>query len=321
MVRAGDHNELISTYLDNGIASIGWPALGDPTRFITKEEMILCANEKYDERKPSTRLSQMSQLWRFMHEIEIGDTILSYSKEKREYIIGTVTKPHFYNVNVGNFNYPNHISVEWQAQTISRDQLTSSSKNTLGSTLTIFRADSVANDFLKLLNEPETTLPDTPPDDSIDLLEEFEGKAKSMISDKIDSLDPWEIQEVIGGLLQAMNYNVRVSPKGPDGGVDVIAFKDAFGFEKPIIKVQVKHRKSTAGSPEIQQLLGANPRVGNSLFVSTGGFSNQALAVAKQEGVKTIDLDELVDLIIQWYDKMPNETRALLPLKKIYIPE
>lgn len=321
VVRAGDHNELISTYLDNGIASIGWPALGDPTRFTTKEEMILCANEKYDERKPSTRLSQMSQLWRFMHEIEIGDTILSYSKEKREYIIGTVTKSHFYNVNVGNFNYPNHISVDWRAQTISRDQLTSSSKNTLGSTLTIFRADSVANDFLKLLNEPETTLPDTPPDDSIDLLEELEGKAKSMISDKIDSLDPWEIQEVIGGLLQAMNYNVRVSPKGPDGGVGVLAFKDAFGFEKPIIKVQVKHRKSTAGSPEIQQLLGANPRVGNSLFVSTGGFSNQALAVAKQEVVKTIDLDELVELIIQWYDKMPNETRALLPLKKIYIPE
>lgn len=119
MVRAGDHNELISTYIDNKIASIGWPALGDPTKFNTKEEMILCANEKYEERKPSTRLSQMSQLWRFMHEIEVGDTVLSYSKEKREYIIGTVTKSHFYNVNVGNYKYPNHIGVDWQTQTIS----------------------------------------------------------------------------------------------------------------------------------------------------------------------------------------------------------
>ncbi len=319
MVRAGDNNELIDTYLNNGIASIGWPALGNPQRFKSKEEMIRYADEKYEERKPATRLSQMSQLWRFINEIEVGDKVLSYSKEKREYIIGTVTKTHFNDTTIGNLNYPNHISVDWQKEKVSRDQLTPSSKNTLGSTLTIFRADSVANEFTQKISGVQQNIAPITNDDSF--LEEFEGKAISMISDKIDLLDPWQIQEVIGGLLQAMNYNVRVSPKGPDGGVDVLAYKDSFGFEKPIIKVQVKHRKSTAGSPEVQQLLGANPREGNSLFVSTGGFSNQALAVAKQEGVKTLDLEELVELIIQWYDKMPNETRALLPLKKIYIPE
>lgn len=319
MVRAGDNNELIDTYLEKGIASIGWPALGDPQRFNSKEEMIQYANEKYEERKPATRLSQMSQLWRFINEIEVGDSILSYSKEKRDYIIGTVTKTHYFDINKGNINYPNHISVDWKEERISRDQLSPSSRNTLGSTLTIFRADSVASEFTQMINGKPNIVHTAPTDDPF--LEEFEGKAKSMISDKIDLLDPWQIQEVVGGLLQAMKYNVRVSPKGPDGGVDVLAFKDAFGFEKPIIKVQVKHRKSTSGSPEIQQLLGANPREGNSLFVSTGGFSNQALAVAKQEGVKTVDLEELVELIIQWYDKMPNEVRALLPLKKIYIPE
>lgn len=33
-----------------------------------------------------------------------------------------------------------------------------------------------------------------------------------------------------------------------DGGVDVLAHKDAFGFENPIIKEQVKHRKLTASA-------------------------------------------------------------------------
>jgi restriction system protein len=79
-----------------------------------------------------------------------------------------------------------------------------------------------------------------------------------MIQDKVDKLDSWQLQELIGGLLRAMEFNDQVSPKGPDVGVDVLAYKDAFGFEKPIIKVQVKHRKSSAGAPEIQQLLGAN---------------------------------------------------------------
>lgn len=118
-----------------------------------------------------------------------------------------------------------------------------------------------------------------------------------------------------------MKYNVRISPKGPDGGVDILAYKDAFGFEQPIIKVQVKLRKSTAGSPEIQQLLGANPLKANCLFVSTGGFTSQAMIVARQNSVKLIDLEELVQLIIEWYELMPNDTRALLPLQKMYMPE
>ena len=142
-----------------------------------------------------------------------------------------------------------------------------------------------------------------------------------MIEDKVDKLDPWQMQVLVGGLLQAMKYNVRISPKGPDGGVDILAYKDDFGFEKPIIKVQVRHRKSSASSPEIQQLLGANPLEANCLFVSTGGFTSHAEAVAKHNSVKFLDLEQLVQLIVQWYEHMPNDARALLPLKKMYVPE
>ena len=42
--------------------------------------------------------------------------------------------------------------------------------------------------------------------------------------------------------------------------------------------------------------------------------------VAKHNGVKTIDLTELVQLVLQWYEDLPVETKALLPLKKIYVP-
>ncbi|AMQ07796.1 hypothetical protein AZE41_18640 [Sporosarcina psychrophila] len=50
-----------------------------------------------------------------------------------------------------------------------------------------------------------------------------------------------------------------MSPKGPDGGVEILAFNDAFGFEKPFIKAKVKHWKASATAPEVQPLLGANP--------------------------------------------------------------
>ena len=324
MVRAGDNNELIPTWLRQQIVSIGWPDLGNPQYFNTKEQLLSKADSVYPEEKPQTRNSWVSQVWRFSREIEIGDRIISYSKEKREYIIGDVTEAHYYD-DVNDNPYPNTLKIKWESKTIERDKLSQAAKNSLGSVLTVFRVDQWGSEIEGLLHNPSLnnlTLPEnTPEDDEAVVIEDLKSKARLMIEDKVDKLDPWRMQDLVGGLLQAMKYNVKISPKGPDGGVDILAYKDAFGFEQPIIKVQVKHRKSTAGAPEIQQLLGANPLKANCLFVSTGGFTSQATIVAKQNGVKLIDLEELVQLIIEWYEMMPNDTRALLPLQKMYVPE
>jgi restriction system protein len=43
--------------------------------------------------------------------------------------------------------------------------------------------------------------------------------------------------------------------------------------------------------------------------------------VAKHNAVRLVDLEELVKLIEEWYEKIPGEIKALLPLKKIYVPE
>lgn len=157
-------------------------------------------------------------------------------------------------------------------------------------------------------------------DDAITDNSDFIQQAMTLLEDAIDILDAWQMQDLVGGLLEAMGYQVRISPKGRDGGVDIIAHRDAFGFEKPIIKVQVKHRNMAAGGPEVQQLLGANPIGASSLFVSTGGFTSQAKAVAQQHNVKLVNLTELVDLVVDWYEKMTGEKQALLPLKKVYVP-
>jgi len=108
--------------------------------------------------------------------------------------------------------------------------------------------------------------------------------------------------------------------KGPDGGVDVLAHRDAFGFEKPIIMVQVKHRNSSSNGAEVQQLLGANPMDASSIFVSTGGYTASARTVAQQNGVKLLDLSELVQYVCEWYEKLPIASQQLVPLQKVYVP-
>jgi restriction system protein len=320
MIRAGDFNELIPVWKKEGIASIGWPQLGNPKHYRTKEDMLKKANEVYQEHKPSTRRSWVSQVWRFSTEIKKGDRVITYSKELREYLVGTVTETHFFDNAIGNPNYPNHIRVDWESNTVERDLLSQAAKNSLGSVLTVFRVDQWANEIEQYIEHPFLES-DRKATDEDELKEDLVGKALVMIEDKVDQLDPWEMQGLVGGLLEAMNYNVRISPKGPDGGVDILAHKDAFGFEKPVVKVQVKHRKSAASAPEVQQLLGANPIDANCLFVSTGGFTSQAEAVAKHNSVRLVDLEELVRLIVEWYEKMPSDKRALLPLQKVYVPE
>ena len=322
MVRAGDNNELISEWLAKETASIGWRELGNPRRFRDRDQLIAESHRVYAEAKPRSRIQGASQVWRFANEITVNDRIITYERNTREYLIGTVIEEHRFDPTAISEYYPNVIGVKWEARRISRDLLSQKAKNSLGSIRTVFRVDPYGPEFDQVLagNEPLTTDDgDGEPEEDASN-EDFAQQAITMVEDQVDNLDPWEMQELVAGLLRAMGYQIRVSTPGPDGGVDVLAYKDAFGFERPIIKVQVKHRGSSTSAPEVQQLLGANPIDANSIFVSTGGFTSAAVSVARQNGVRLIDLSELVNLILTWYESMPNETKSLLPLRKVYVP-
>ncbi|HXL05128.1 MAG TPA: restriction endonuclease [Bacillota bacterium] len=323
MVRAGG-GELIPQWVEKGKASVGWSALGNPQRFQERKQLIQESHKVYSDLRPGARIQAGSQIWRFANEIKVGDRIVTYDKDAREYILGTVTHEHHFDPTVISDYYPNVIGVKWEKQRVPRDSLSQKAKNSLGGIATVFRVDAWGSEFEQLLaGDGPIVSPDT--DDLIDSdedtsHEDFAQQATSMVEDEVSKLDPWAMQDLVAGLLQAMGYQVRVSPPGPDGGIDVLAHKDAFGFEKPIIKVQVKHRKSTTGAPEIQQLLGANPISANSIFVSTGGFTQAAVSTAKHDGVRLVDLSELVELILKWYEHLPSEKKSLLPLRKLYVP-
>lgn len=86
--------------------------------------------------------------------------------------------------------------------------------------------------------------------------DELIAQAKVMVEDAVDRLDPWEIQGLVAGLLRAMGYQAFVSPPGPNGGVDVIAHRGAFGFEKSVIKVPIKSPQGGNGSSGSSAVIG-----------------------------------------------------------------
>lgn len=152
-------------------------------------------------------------------------------------------------------------------------------------------------------------------------LEELEERAFTGIREYIRRKNPYEFQDLVAALLRAMEYYTPfVAPRGKDGGVDVIAYVDPLGAKTPRIKVQVKHYPDNPiGVKEIRSLVGILRDGDIGLFITSGTFSPSARQEASmsKEYVKLIDGDEFIILWQQYYHKMTDEDKNMLPLKNI----
>jgi restriction system protein len=152
-------------------------------------------------------------------------------------------------------------------------------------------------------------------------LEEAEESAWAQIESYLTSMNPFDFQNLVAGLLWAMGYHVAwVAPPGPDGGVDVIAQADPLGISGPRIKVQVK-RSDRMSVKEIRSFLALVSDGDVGLFVSAGGFTKDAEDLVRSQEKRRamlVDLAKFVDLWIEHYGKVPDEFRRLLPLKPVW---
>jgi restriction system protein len=152
--------------------------------------------------------------------------------------------------------------------------------------------------------------------------DDVEQTAMEGLQNCINSKNPYEFQFLVAALLRGMGYYTPfVAPKGKDGGVDIVAYRDPLGTESPRIKVQVKHRDSSAMAQELRQLMGLlQPESEVGIFVSTGGFTADARNEARRSHVhvELIDLNRFISLWQDFYDKLKEEDKSLLPFRPIY---
>ncbi len=152
--------------------------------------------------------------------------------------------------------------------------------------------------------------------------EQAQATAREKIKIFIKNLNPYNFQDLVAALFRGMGYYTPfVAPPGRDGGIDIVAYKDPMGAELPRIRVQVKHRPETKVSrSEVATLIGDLQREGYiGIIVSTGGFSPDALIEIRKASkhIEEINLDRFIDLWEEYYDKLSDEDKILLPLRKI----
>lgn len=153
-------------------------------------------------------------------------------------------------------------------------------------------------------------------------IHEIEQLAIEGLKQQINHKNAYEFQELVAGLLRGMGYHTPfVAPHGKDGGVDVIAYRDPLGTVSPRIKVQIKHRENSASVQEVRQLMGLLQKDGDvGMFVSSGGFTSDAKTIARSSHVhvELVDFDRFIALWQEFYPKLSDEDKALLPLVPIY---
>jgi len=154
------------------------------------------------------------------------------------------------------------------------------------------------------------------------IYEKAKEDARTEIDDRICNLGPYDFQKVVAELLKAMGYYVPyVAPPGPDGGVDVVAYKDPLGTTTPRIRAQVKHREQKVTVNEVRELEGVLRKEGDmGLIVSRSGFTSDAEREIRSstKHIETMDLNRLVSLWQEHYEKIGEAGKALIPLVKVY---
>jgi restriction system protein len=153
-------------------------------------------------------------------------------------------------------------------------------------------------------------------------LEEAEESAWAEVEEHLGTINPYDFQEMVAGLLRGMGYHVVwVAPPGPDRGVDIIAQSDPLGVGSPRIKVQVKRSGDRMSVRDIRSFLAVLAEGDVGLFVATGGFTKDAEDEARNQEkrrVMLLDLRRFFDLWVEHYEKIPEANRRLLPLRPVY---
>lgn len=324
-IHAGRTGDAHSLFLKQGQIAIGFNKAGNvdhlpPNREAYKEHVA----QTHPGKKPGAIPNIAGQIYRFVHVMKVGDWVAYPSKSDKQIYLGQVTGEYEYTQD-SDSTYPNRRSVKWLKH-VPRMRFSQGALYEIGSAMSLFQIKNYADEFLTVLKgqliEPSTE--STPEDETIAIVaEEIEQNTNDFILKQLaKELKGHPFAQFVAELLEMMGYRTRVSPPGPDRGVDIVAHKDELGFEPPIIKVQVKSTTSNVGDPEASALFGKVAHGEFGLLVTLGGFTSQAKAFADTKpNLRLMDGQELVTLVLEYYDGLDSRYKGLIPLKQVYVPQ
>ena len=314
----GIHTLDDNLFLKNNVIAIGWPDFGDLSKVTaTREAFKERYAQIYPNDKPGAIPTSAGMLYRFIHEIKIGDYVVFPSKVDRMVNIGVVEGEYTYVDS--EKEYVQQRKVKWLKH-LPRTSFTQGALYEIGSAMSLFMVKNYADEYLSALDKGFKAALDNTDDDTIGATAEdiIESTKDYVLKELSRNLKGYALEEFIANLLQAMGYRTKLSPQGGDSGIDITAYKDEL---PPRILVQVKSQDSDMKEITIQSLKGAMTEGDYGLFVILSHYTKKAQEyLEKTPIIKGINGSELVDLILKYYDSLDDKYKDMIPLKMVYIP-
>jgi len=326
LVRAGKYGEREDFALQRKVAVIGWVELSDLSAISNRKDLAILLERTYPEKKPKTLVNWESQIWPFANEIKKGDFIILPLKHRSVIAIGEVSGGYCYEPN--NPNDARHTRPVKSWTEIPRNQFAQDLLHSMGSAMTVCRIirnnaeervrgllagrkDAPVLTPIHLSDETEVTAP-------IDIEQFSRDQISQYISQKYKGHG---LAQLVGAILQAQGYQIRISPEGADGGVDIIAGKGILGFESPRLAVQVKSSDSPVDVGVLRELQGVMSTFGADLglIVAWGGYRGTVEREAARQffKIRLWDADDVVSMVQKYYGLLPAGFQAEIPLKQI----
>ncbi|RZK17632.1 MAG: restriction endonuclease [Flavobacterium sp.] len=157
------------------------------------------------------------------------------------------------------------------------------------------------------------------PDDQLIALEECLSiiRAKFInvipIRDQLLELNPLEFEMIVAKLYSKLKYEVELTKRSYDGGIDVLCDKKEIGKKERLV-IQCKRYKYKVGVKDIRELLGvvSHKKATKGTIISTGYFTREAIKFAHNNPrIELINYDEFARLCnmhlgSQWENRIGN---------------
>lgn len=325
LVRAGRYGEGEAVALRENCVVAGWDDMPDLSGLGGWDDVKSKVLETYPDAKAMTQSLWTGQLISFRDNIRIGDLVILPLKGQPFIAVGEVTGEYFHHKS-GPDGAFHRRGVRWLDTALPKVRIDQDIIYSLGSLLTVSRPKPPqAEERIRALLAKGPKLPIETEDVEAERFvpQDVQDLARDQIANLILArFKGHGLAQLVSDLLRAEGFSTKTSPPGADGGVDILAGKGGLGLESPRIVVQVKSSNEPTDAPTVRQLQGVVARFGADygLFVSWGGYKPTVDRETAHDHfrIRLWTAKEVIDGVLEHYDRLSPETRTLLPLRRIW---
>ncbi|MGP1273485.1 MAG: restriction endonuclease [Phycisphaerales bacterium] len=334
VVHISNHKRIAQRAQAEGFVCIGWTRIGNLSPYDTPEKLKAAYEAAFPGKSAASVRSSYGQVYRFAHEMQVGDPVVYPIKASRDVLIGRIAGDYSWSADsdLREHDYCNVRPVEWISK-VPRVRFSQAALRSFGSFSSVSTADDHLDEVRAVLrgqlaqHEPAAKPVELSQDAEAEQSEDDAAFAADEVvqATKDYLIRRWirtaqDFEEVVAGVFRALGYTAVTQQGTRDLGVDVIAHMDPLGVTPPLLKIQAKSGTSTIGAPAVKQLRGVLNPGEKGVLISLGGFSSDAKHTEQNDAnLILIDADRFVDLFLSSYANLSPDLRHRFPLQQVYV--